>query len=91
MHDDQFKYLFRELREQPPPRGFDACWLDAQKSAGARRPGIDWRWALGPSLAISAAAVVIAVVTALGPFRPQSTGLFSYLPFVLMWGSARTA
>ena len=59
MNDDRLKDLFRGLRDQTPGWDFDACWREAETRVGTRKSGIDWRWALGPSLAVSAAAVLM--------------------------------
>jgi hypothetical protein len=68
--DDELREMMRGALENEKVPDFESSWRRAQARAEDRR-GSDarspWRWALGPVVAVGAAACVALLVIALGP------------------------
>jgi hypothetical protein len=80
--DDRLRELVRSATDGEPLPDFESSWRRAEaRSEDRRRAGAPspWRWALGPAVAIGAAACVALLVIALGPadVAPDQEGLLA--------------
>lgn len=80
--DDRLKELVRGACESDPVPDFETSWRRAEVLADERRRSgspSPWRWALGPAVAVGAAACVALLIIALGPTSdgPQDARLLA--------------
>jgi hypothetical protein len=68
--DDELRELVRGASEDVPVPDFEASWRRAEARSEERRGrevSSPWRWALGPAVAVGAAACAVLLVLAIGP------------------------
>ena len=70
--DDELRELVRGATEGEPVPDFESTWRRAERRSAERSAPSPWRWALGPAVAVGAAACVALLVVSLGPVDEAS-------------------